>query len=161
MLQRIQTLYILLAILCLLVGFFVPAFIFHPTGTEGAPISIYTCRMETGDMPIIGASVMLAGWSYASASAHTLALLLAAFALISYKKRPLQIRLLSLVNLFAFLTLGLSSYLFVKFSGSGSQLLAGLHLGAALLIATVLFNLFAINNIRRDEKLVRSMDRLR
>lgn len=161
MLQRIQTLYMLLALSCLLVAFFVPAFLYNPGGPDNAPIAIYTCRVDTGGMQVIGGSENVALWSYASAALHTLALLAAAYAVASYKKRTLQIRLLSLVNLLSFLTLGLTAYLYVKFTGPGVPVTSGLYLGTALLVATVLFDLFAINYIRRDEKLVRSMDRLR
>lgn len=161
MLQRIQTLYMLLALSCLVAAFFAPVFSFLPGGVEGVPISIFTCRVDTGTTAIVGASETLEGWSNATAVLHTLALLLAFFAVVSYKKRPMQIRLLSLVNLLVFLTLGLSAYVYMKFTGGSSSLISGLNFGSALLIAVVLFNLMAINYIRRDEKLVRSMDRLR
>jgi len=82
-------------------------------------------------------------------------------AIFLFKKRPLQIRLVSLANILVALMLAILSY--AAYNLSGAHPGTGLVPGAGLLplLAVVIFNLLALRGIRADEKLVKDMHRLR
>lgn len=83
---------------------------------------------------------------------------LAVGALFLFKNRPVQMKLALLAllaNIFGVIWAG---YLFTD---DGNQSLAKIGLGVILPIAAVTLHLLARRYIRKDEKLVRSIDRLR
>lgn len=82
------------------------------------------------------------------------------FALISiflFKNRTFQIRLTQLVLLITLVGIGWSGYIFSQEKIDT----ANIDFGLALPILTLIFTFLASRNIKKDENLVQSMDRLR
>ncbi len=75
-----------------------------------------------------------------------------------FRKRPLQMKMSLAAAVLIVLGAGYGAYLWWKDSAAQS---ASPDLGVALPIVAVVFSLLARNYIRKDEKLVRSADRLR
>jgi hypothetical protein len=148
MIQRIQSIWLLLAaitILCLLVVPVMSAssnnvqFVLNAMGING------TNAVNAVNYPLL-ISVILAG-------------LISLVNIFNFRNRTLQKRVASLNIL---LILGLSFWL----SQLGKQLPGGLEnssMGAGLFLPllAVIFTLLAIRGIKNDEKLIRSADRLR
>lgn len=106
-----------------------------------------------------GLDVMLFGSIYVVATLSLVSFLLAIVSIFSYKKRPRQI-LLNNINIFinALLT-GLLVYWLLNVSGGISFPEKGIEFAFSLV---ALFCLFMANiYIKKDEKLVKSVDRIR
>ena len=96
------------------------------------------------------------GLTIAFAGAGVLALI----AIFLFKNRPLQSRLARLSILFIIAGIGFSAYLL--FSQSGNTINAlGISAGTFLPIVAIILTVLANRSIKKDENLVRSMDRLR
>jgi hypothetical protein len=149
----------LLAITGLLLAFVFPAFRLVDTDLV---LEIYPYGAR-GDAP--------RGLQEALASAPpviygTLFVLLAAIAVeiiavISFKKRPLQIRLLSLANLLVAGLFGLIYYIEYNLTHASPSAVPQLQAGLICLLVAPICNLLAMRGVRRDEQLVRGMHRLR
>jgi len=141
MLQRIQTIWLILAAIC---GFLTFRFPFY----AGNKI----------DANNVKAFEQLTASSHLLLSIPTILVIAAALiAIFLYKNRKLQLRIIilaiviSLINLFHFY---LSTKKFVLDDGTYS-------LTALFAILVPIFLLLAARNVYKDEKLVKSMDRLR
>lgn len=139
MIQRIQTLWLLGAILSMLSLFYFPIYKF-----EGAlPQKIGTNAL----------SILLCA----------LSIVLSFITLISFKKRKNQIAL-NWLNILV--CLGLQAWLFYTIdtqrSAAGFSSLPGYYwIGCFVPIITLIFLFLAYAGIRKDEKLIKSLDRLR
>lgn len=146
MIQRTQTIWLLLAAITILCLLFVPVF---STEANGTSYILYGSGLKyTGgdkNIPLL-ISTVLAG-------------LISLANIFNYRNRPLQRRIASLNIL---LILGLSFWL----SQLGKHMPGGLEkadIGAGLFLplAAIIFTLLAIKGIKHDEQLIRSADRLR
>lgn len=136
MIQRIQTLYIIIAIL-----FIISTFIWFPTVIDEAGIVI----LDSGDLMVTGL-LALAG-------------LAAIFALISYKNRIRQILLNRGSILLQIILLGVSAYRLLTLSGE--MQISEKDIGVIFPIISIVFLWMANKAIKRDDDLVKSVDRLR
>jgi hypothetical protein len=82
------------------------------------------------------------------------------FALFSFKNRPRQIKVIRLGELPQIVAFGSSLGVVFSLGGIGSFLWDEM-IATALLFCALLFELLAAQAVKKDEKLVRSMDRIR
>ena len=153
----------LAAIACLLLAMAFPTLL-AALPTETYQLFTYGCHYCNA--PIEGCEAyevhtFAEHWQIGAGILHGLCLALMGLAVCSFKKRPLQIRLLALVNVLAFATLAVVIYAYAMLTGGQATILHGLRAGAVLLLLVPVFNLFALNRVRKDDNLVRSMNRLR
>ncbi|KAA9331275.1 DUF4293 family protein [Hymenobacter busanensis] len=155
MIQRIQSVFLLLLALAMV------SVTFLPIWTKTDPVSGQTLTMTawqlTGSAP--GQASM---GTYAIGVLAVASAAVALFEIFQYRNRFLQLKLGALNLLLISATLGASFY----YSSQGEQLLnvkvpGDFEAGFYLPTLALLLNLLANRFIRSDEKLVRSMDRLR
>ena len=157
MIQRVQSIFMFLGIVAILLVLFFP--IWHKTNPdtqEVAQLNVMSLSYQkSGTVVKNTTTAYLVGLVFGSVA-------LGFYSIFSYKNRLKQLRL-NLVNIvFIMLILGL----FVYFSYQGELLLPKPEKGAYgfsffMPAVTVLFYSLANRFIRRDEALVRSADRLR
>ena len=146
MIQRIQTLFLLLAAAA---GFSLLAMPFASSAQEIAASSLFSDQtFNVNDSIAILVLFALAG-----------ALSLASIFL--YKNRPIQLKLTRIAIFVNLVGIVVSTVLFIqdKANQGNEEIQYGFGVGMPLLF--VLFGALAIKAISKDEKLVRSMDRLR
>lgn len=144
MIQRIQTVFLFLSLVCTILLYFIPIW---ETATGGIDIGMETIGAGT-HLLLLPLPVLLV-------ISHLIAI-------FSYKNRKRQKRfcignilLYIIFLLWALLLIQLEHHLFQHFN------LMEFRLGAALPIAGIILNILARNGIKKDEALLRSMDRLR
>lgn len=144
MIQRIQTLYLFLSLVCTILLYFVPIW---QTAASG---------IDTG-MESIGA-----GTHFLLLPLPVLLVISHFVAIFSYKNRKRQkqfcvgnILLYIIFLLWALLLIQMEHHLFQHFN------LLEFRLGVVLPLAGIILNTLARNGIKKDEALLRSMDRLR
>jgi len=135
MLQRIQTIYMIIAIL--IMG---ALYIWFPTITDGETIVID--RQE----------VLVFGLIFG-------AIALTVIAILSFKKRQLQFVLNRLAIILNFVLLGVFVYRALNISGE--ILVSEKGIGVLIPIISIVFLVLANKAIKKDEDLVKSVDRLR
>ena len=136
MIQRIQSVYMLLAIVAATLLFVFPYA--YALGEAGHPI------MAADNLTLLIPSLVL--------------VLINLLTIFLYKNRKLQMRLNRLSVLLALTIAGFMLYEY--FLGEDYNIRA-IQLGQYVPALVILFNLLALSGIKKDEKLVRSMDRLR
>ena len=139
MIQRVQSIWLLLAALTLVCLFFFPLLFKSVNNTE---YLLYIDGQNVGAMILNG-----------------IAILLCMVCIFQFKNRPMQKRLIMINMVLIVATAVLSVLNASLFPGGISG--ASLHMGAALFVLALLFCTLAIRGIRKDEQLLRSADRLR
>ena len=155
MIQRIQSVFLLLLAISMLCVLFLPIWAkTDPQTNQTVTLTATQLTSTNPAQPAIG--------TYAIAALAAISALVALAEIFQYKKRLTQLMLGSLNLLLISATIGASFY----YSSQGEQMVnvkmpgtfeAGFYLPTLALLLNLLANRF----IRRDEKLVRSMDRLR
>ncbi len=151
MIQRIQTIYLSLLIIC--IGL---TFIF--------PFSSYTVNDASVNYTVSG--FMLNGKQILNIPLYFILigiLILSLISIVLYKKRKLQLTLNKINYL---LILGVIVLIFLDFGTIGKVLGEGAKsvsygVGMFLPLAALVFNFMANRGIKQDEKLINSLDRLR
>lgn len=165
MLQRIQSVFFLLAIIINLATFFVPMWQL----SAGADTELITGLSVAGDSP--QTEVMFFEHESASKLAtHSgffalvvISALFLGYVIFQYSDRKRQIRLgymgigLILLEILAFVLLSFQGPTTVSGGTYGSVA----HFGFAFPVVALIFVWLAINRIKKDEELVRSVDRIR
>ena len=136
MIQRIQSIWLFLAAVCIAVSFKLPFY----SGTNANGIASYELN-ATENYLITGASIVVGS--------------LALFIIFLYKKRPTQLRLCVLGILLEALLIFLYYREVIKFTAGTYSLWAILH------SLVVIFFFLAARAINKDEKLIKDSDRLR
>jgi RsiW-degrading membrane proteinase PrsW (M82 family) len=157
MLQRKQTIFLLLAVLCGLLTFFFPVDTYL-RGEQGFVFRTSGFFMADGtavvDAPVRVPFHLVLGLL-------TVVLVVVVFL---YKNRKRQRRLIRVVSV---LLLGTSVYMLITdnairaYLQQGGRVLSSLGLSAYLPLLMIVFNVLAERGIRQDEALLKSMDRLR
>ena len=139
MLQRIQTLYLTTALICTGLLFYLPMW----KGTEstgldslGAATHLYLLLITT----LLG--------------------LLQIISIFFYKRRKTQIRFCK-ISMFITAVYILTFFAVFMQENEIGNLTSGIQIGTILPLLIIVFKLLAIKNIRKDEELIRSMNRLR
>lgn len=150
MIQRIQTIFLFLAVVLLIALNFFPYWQSH-SGNE----VLYSYGYQT----IKDGNTILEFGIYVIVSVLAgIAAIIALIELFMFKNRVLQM-LLSVVNSFIFMiTMGLMAYLIFELQRTISGNFA---VSSYLLALAMFFNVLARRFIQKDEKLVRSVDRIR
>lgn len=166
MLQRIQTLFLAAAALLLAAGLFLPVWQY----SAGGESEVMTLLQSARSAPEAAARLFFEHPDPLKSAAHSAALVLSLsaagmmlFVIFQYRDRQRQMLLLYVVLfdlLLASLALVLSTQMAPDFLTSGGG--AG-QPGPGLLLwpAAIILAWMALRNIRKDEALVRSIDRIR
>lgn len=152
MIQRIQTLFLSIALLLLGLLFFIPM------GELVIGEKIYTFTLK-GIVNGQNGQAIVSAW-------HLLTLLITMLVIqlvviFSYKKRITQIRLAT-INLLLMAGFVVAAMLFIRLS-HGSLGDGVIHFKLSIIhpLISIIFNYLAIRAIKKDEALVRSIDRIR
>lgn len=153
MIQRIQTLYLLLALLCMGLLLFLPFGEIATKTSETISLSIegfdYQENGETQNFSVLPLTIMLA-----------LSVLTTLVSIFLFKKRMLQIRL-NVFNLIIQVgSIGLMFYFLFQANKLVGEAWTS-HITIILPAITAIFTYLAIRSIGKDEALVRSISRLR
>lgn len=152
MIQRIQTIFLLLTAILMAVTSFSPLLVIRMPDTALLDFTSCGILSENGGLlkPTWGVICMAAIGSF--------------FAFVNiflYKKRKIQIRMGYMTSFFIVLFyLALGSYFYFFCNNSGAEL-SCIHYGAVLPFVALLLNILAIARIKKDDKLVKSLDRIR
>lgn len=152
--QRVQTIFLLILALCMIITLFFPSWE-ESRGIETVTLNALELEHTKKGEELSSKPVFyIAGLAIVAAA-------LALFSISRYKNRLLQIKLGALNSLLMAGVLGL----IMLFSNQGEEIIPGQQgkylVGTYLPMAAMLCNLVANRFIRRDENLVRSSDRLR
>lgn len=152
MLQRVQSLYLVLSFAMVCASFFIPFGSF----TDGTSFYIMRSYGIKAD-----GHYLQEPSSYMIYLALSVAMAITAIALGSYNNRILQIRLIRL----SFLAFAISFGLLIFYLNGAQAKFPGLPftpgLSIALIFVALIFNWLAARSIKKDEELVRSTDRIR
>ncbi len=153
MIQRIQTLYLLIATALMAVATFTPIAKFFD-GVQEYVLTAFALKDAAGAtaQPAIYMGILLA-----------LAGLLPFIVIFLYKNRQLQIRLCAaevVLLVGAQIVMGIYYYLSMRLF-EGVDGLGSIKIGAIMPLIAIVFVVLAIRAIFRDEVLVRSLDRIR
>ena len=157
MIQRIQTVFLCLAIICLGLTFFFPVAMIH-AGDQQVVFNNYGLVQNVdGKWVLIGKSIPL----YAAIS---LIMLLQVLTIMQFKRRPRQVMLCRVTYFLLLVLMALYFYLPDKAAESiknGLNNTVTQGVSFFMPIGALVFTFLAERFIRKDEKLVRSADRLR
>lgn len=145
MIQRIQSIFYLLAALCAAGLFFLPLASSDKSASPFLEDKIFNVQDHIALLIITG-----------------LAVLLPLITIFLFKNRPLQIKLGALGLLFPLLVAGAGIWMFLK-SGTAEIESAAVsqEFGLFLPIGVVIFGILANRFVKKDDELVKSSDRLR
>ncbi len=141
MIQRIQTIWLLLAALTAFGYTQVPLF------TATLPDAVERNFMATENLLLFAVSVLIG--------------LIAAAAIFLFKNRPLQINLSILGLLGSIGLIALEVFQLDKFKTDNAVATGSYAWGSLLPILMIVFFILAWRGIRKDQKLIKSLDRLR
>lgn len=158
MIQRIQSVYILLALVAGALTFFLPFAHFYAGEVQIAEYAMFGAFNVQSDTFEMANPFPFPMWIMA-----TLTILMTIFALVSYKKRTVQMKL---VRLGFLMNLSFIVYLFFAIDKVNAELYEGsmdilYHTGFYMPVIAVVFLFLAQRGIKSDEALVKSLDRLR
>lgn len=151
--QRIQTVFLVIAIVSLLASIFLPIWVTEADGDRHTLYALHYSVFENGNQSAVYFPYCLTG-------VFAIASITVAFIEIGkYKNRMLQMKLGALNSLFLVGTIGCAVY----FASDLMRSFQGGDYGLGLWLpgVAVLANLLANRYIRKDEKLVRDSERLR
>jgi hypothetical protein len=147
MIQRIQSVFLFLAAGLLSGQFFVPYYTISPQ-TVGLPPSLTDGALTpTDNIGTLGLTILSAG--------------LALVAIFLFKNRKLQMTISNLAMVVAIMLLALFGMVYYQTTAVVNDPSGHTGFGWALLVLALVALFLATRGIRKDENLVRSMDRLR
>ena len=151
MIQRIQSVYLLLAIACLVAGLFFPIASFQD---HGALLSISPLGVARES----GTPVFSGPWGIPMVLPYVWIALMMTFSLFQYKNRPRQL-FIGRINYFLLIVVIFFNYFAINHEFHP----ADVSWGAAFFLpeAALVFNFLANRGIKKDQDLVKSIDRLR
>lgn len=146
MIQRIQTLYLIIVIILLGQTFFFPFVRFIG---ENEIISFNTLKFENGE------------WLIPLTILFSFILMMTFFAIITFKKRITQVRMLVINTLLLIGSIGLIGFYVWQVHQHLPNYKIGINFTAIYPLIAIILNFMAINRIKKDEALVRSANRIR
>lgn len=155
MIQRIQTVYLLLAVLLLGLMFFLP--LAHGIDPGN---SVFRIMVWGYDDPAASSSPIVNSLTLAATALLGATIALEIITIFRYKKRRLQKRLCTVQIVLLLLTAGVTAP-YLKSFGEGGFGPIALSVTAAFPLVAVVLTLLARRGIVKDDKLVRSLDRIR
>lgn len=158
MIQRVQSIYLLLASLAGLMTFFLSYAHFDADGAKVAEYAMFGVFNVQSEMLEMTGPYTFPVWIFGA-----LAAIIPFLAIFLYKNRPLQMRIARLATL---INLGYVVYLFFAIDEINQQIFEnGLkvlhHAGFYMPVIAIVFCFLAVRGIKKDEALVKSLDRIR
>jgi len=158
MIQRAQSIYLLLAVIAGLLTFFLPFAHYLQGDVKLAEYAVFGVFNVQSDLIEMSGPFLFPTWVMS-----LFVTLLPAIAIFLYKKRPVQLRITRLAFL---VNLGFIVYLFFAIDTIHDQLYGTevaiiYHVGFYLPVVAIAFLFLAIRGIKKDEALVKSLDRIR
>lgn len=158
MIQRIQSIYILLAIIAGVMTFVLPFAHFYAGDVQIAEYAMFGVFNVQSDTFELANPYPMPMWIMSA-----LTILMSIFALVSFKKRAVQMRM---VRLGFLVNLSFIVYLFFAIDKVNAELYESsmdilYHAGFYMPVIAVVFLFLAQRGIKADEALVKSLDRLR
>ena len=158
MIQRVQSIYLLLASLMAVFTFFLPYAHFYGGDVkvaEYAMFGVFNVQSDILESPGV--------FSFPAWALGALTVVMPLVAIFLYKNRPLQYRIARLsymVNLVyvVYLFFAIDRILATIFE---AELRTLYHVGFYMPVAAVVMSFLAVRGIKKDEKLVKSLDRIR
>jgi len=152
MIQRIQSVYLLLASIAVLMLFFFPIAVLtiEPNG-------LFICRYR-GLYELVEGKEILKAATYYLAILLFINLLISVITIFKYKNRTTQMRL-CLINML--LLTGSAAVIYFSASFSGLQALVQYKPVALMPVLAIILSFLAYKGIQKDEKLIKSIDRIR
>lgn len=154
MLQRIQTVYLLIIVVLTIATLFLPLAVWH-AGNEFYSFDASGLSSMSTPQP----ELVYPAWSLFALTA--VIALIALITIFLYKKRILQIRLCVFNALLMLGFYGLFAFLMWVIKGQMSEASLSIRIGLCFPLINLILDYLAIRNIGADEALVRSLDRLR
>ena len=159
MIQRVQSLFLLGVAVCLIAMLFFPIWQKVDTNAQSSlilrPTATITTTLEEGTNAYYFPAAIIGILGIAGA-------IIALYALFQYRNRLTQIKLGALNSLVMAGILGLCVYLTFRLEQNmASETQGQYEIGMYLPAVALIFNLIANRFIRKDEALVRSVDRIR
>ena len=152
MIQRIQSIYLLLAAICSLLCFYVD---FASWGNPHA-MGINACKVWSAD------DAATLGHPWGIMVFTFLSMGIALKAIFSYKNRRAQMKMTkAVIWLVLFNYIAIGAYTYTYFTRLSGDTLLDIRPGIAFPLLTAIFAFLAYRGIRRDDELVRSADRIR
>ena len=161
MIQRIQSLFMLAIAACMLMVLFFP--IWSEINHDNTQQIVFTAfKTETVALPYNkNAAPLSSGSTIYIALLAIAAAVIAALSIFQYKNRLNQMKLGALNSLIMAATLGLSYYNVYQLETTSPQTQGAFLMGFFMPVAAMIFNMMSNRFIRKDEKLVKSVDRIR
>ncbi len=156
MIQRIQTIYLLLAAIMALLAFFFPVAWFY-----GDANVIQLFAYSAVDHVKDNAPLMQQAGFIPSLIIAVLLVLLPVLIIFLYKKMQMQLKWLNLVILLAVIQVALHFFYYVPAFSKASGAEASYSFGVFVPLLVIVFLLLARMGIRKDIRLLRSVDRIR
>lgn len=152
MIQRVQTLFLIAIVICMTLMNFFPVWTEH--GPDGSMLVMKTFGATQG-------GEVLAGWYFVPGILAVLAALVALWEIFSYKNRLTQVKLGALNALLITGAVVTAIYFIYQLEMLHPDTQGRYGIGLGFPMISLVCNLLANRFIRRDEKLVRSVDRIR
>lgn len=152
MIQRIQSLWLFLAFVSITIIMFFPIFTIHSTGANSEIYSFYF----TGFFNNVNHKLLHS--TYAFASVLSITSLLSLVNIFLFKSRKIQMRLCIYNSILIIALVGLMVY-FAYFSLD--KAVWNFNFPMVLPIVALIFTIMARSGIKKDENLIRSVDRIR
>lgn len=146
MIQRIQTLYLIIVIILLGQTFFFPFVRFIG---ENEIIAFSTLRFDSGE------------WLIPLTILFGFILMMTFFAIVTFKKRMIQVRMLIINTLLLLGSIGLIGFYVWQVHQRLPDYRIGINFTAIYPLIAIILNFMAIRGIKKDEALVRSANRIR
>ncbi|TKC07204.1 DUF4293 domain-containing protein [Pedobacter frigoris] len=154
MIQRIQSIWLLLAALTLICLFFTPIMSKNVDTTE---YRLYIDGYHQSTKIVDG--TQLNGTQIGAMTVNGIAILVCLISIFQFKNRPMQKRLI-MINMILIIVAAALSALNASLLPGGMNG-ASVHIGSSLFVLALIFCMLSIRGIRKDEQLLRSADRLR
>ncbi len=146
MIQRIQTIYLIIVVILIVQVFFFPFLIFF---NEQESISFDALKISDGEY-LLPLSILFGT-----------IILLALISIFLYKKRMLQARITVVNTLLLLGSIGLVAYFGWQMKNSLTDYHIQYNFTCIFPIIAIIFNYLALRGIQKDEALVRSANRIR
>ncbi len=162
MIQRIQTLFLLAVAGCMGAYLFLPIFLkVSEDGIQKMTLDSFGLYTWTANSD--GSWDLLTHqYPYYIAIPAVISILVVFYSIFQYKNRLLQIKLGALIALLIMLAVGTAVFILLKNEMNFNPGVKGdYQIGFFIPLAALIFNSLANRFIRRDEKLVKSVDRIR
>lgn len=141
MIQRIQTIWLLLAVASASTAFFIPFALEYVSNVDTTTVQDIQLNAKNDTLTLILIADII---------------LCALIAIVSYKNRKVQKAFCVIVSLLSVLCIGYMVYT-AEFANAPRTL----RLGVIAPVLSLVFGILAFNGVRKDDKLVKNLDRLR